>query len=193
MDKLLESFSLGFLLRSGFSGVFFVLAFCIARLGVDATVNINETVKLSLVLPAALVAGVTFYTIHRSLLYPVIEWCMNSKWSGNIRNKVPLISKTTMELLLSNWKRSPETNDQYSAAIARHLSVWGDYAHFQYTSALCIAAGAFMGAITVSMQVDINSPVLVLAIIMLLAALVSDWRWHAFVDHIKDKEKDCSN
>jgi hypothetical protein len=192
MDKLLDTFSLGFLLRSGFSGAFFVLAVNVASADGNAIANFEPIASLSVVLVVAIVAGVSLYTIHRSLLFPLIEWGMNSHVALQLRSRMPLISAETKLLLFTNWTRRAGAVDKSSSDLARHLSAWGDYAHFQYTSALCIAVGAIIGAHMAHGDVRVHGLMLTAALVMLFAAVVSDWRWHAFVDFVKSKESDSA-
>ncbi len=56
--------------------------------------------------------------------------------------------------------------------------------HFQYTSALCIGAGAFVGWLTAPVKPHIHAPLLLLALTLLLAGVISDWRWHRFTDEV---------
>jgi hypothetical protein len=176
LDKLFGSFSLGFLVRRGFSGVFFVLAFCVATFKQPLSASICAKDLLTFGPPAALFAGVTLYTLSRSLIYPLIEWFMNSDLARRQRETRPLISENTIAVLRSKWK-SPAGVESESS-ITHHLSVWGDYMHFQYTSALCIGAGALIGWLTAPVRPHIHVTLLVLALILFLAALISDWRWH---------------
>lgn len=68
MDAILQSFSLRFLLRSVFSGAFFVLSFFTATAGAIGKWVFAPADILSVGLPIALFAGVTIYGIHRSIL-----------------------------------------------------------------------------------------------------------------------------
>ena len=80
MDSLLKTFSIGFLLRSVFAGIFFVVSYYVAFYGLDATVMKIEAKSISS--PALLVGlfvGVVVYGVHRSLIYPFIEFFLIPK------------------------------------------------------------------------------------------------------------------
>lgn len=102
MEQFLTSVSLGFLLRSIFSGVFFVVSNEIAANGKmnlpNAGTHTIETIFI------ALVTGVTMYGLHRSVLYPVIEWFMSSTRAKDWREYVPLISKSTRSNIAERWQ-----------------------------------------------------------------------------------------
>src|SRR5271156_4210449 len=85
MDAILKSFSISFLLRSFFAGVFFVLSYRVAAEGLKNALEINSKDIFTIGLLFALVAGVTVYGIHRSLIYPIIEWFFNC--TKNVRQK----------------------------------------------------------------------------------------------------------
>ena len=86
MDSILKAFSIGFLLRSVFAGIFFVLSYYVAC-GYDLEPTIMEAKSFSSSgLLVALFAGVVVYGVHRSLVYPFIEGFFNSKVGKACRN-----------------------------------------------------------------------------------------------------------
>ncbi len=117
MEKMFGSFSLGFLIRSGFSGAFFVLAFCVATFRQPLFTSIAAKDLLTLGPPAALFAGVTLYILSRSLIFPLIEWFMNSDLATRLRKTQPMISANTIAHLLSNWQRSAEVESRPGADV----------------------------------------------------------------------------
>jgi hypothetical protein len=113
MDAILKSFSISFLLRSFFAGVFFVLSYQVAEHGLKSALEINSKDIFSIGLPFALVAGVTVYGIHRSLIYPIIEWFFScTKIFRENKRKLfkkefrwTLISQNTINNLVERWDR----------------------------------------------------------------------------------------
>ena len=102
MDSILKSFSIGFLLRSVFSGVFFVVSYYVASHHPVDLSTIDGKTLLSLWLPVALFAGVTTYGLHRSLFYPFIECWHDSDCGKALRQRMPLIRVSTIHILL--WR-----------------------------------------------------------------------------------------
>jgi hypothetical protein len=178
MNQLMGLLSPGLLLRSLFSGVFFVIAFLIARDGSDALQATGTIDHLATVLAAALVAGVITYTFHRSLIYALLEWLLNKGCMETARKHAPLISRETVLVLLAQWDRGLKPNEILLER-AKHFSTWADYAHLQYTSALCIGFGSLCGRIVGGGKVETYWPLVFLAAAFVVAAAVSDWRLHA--------------
>lgn len=170
----MQSFRVSFLLRSFFSGVFFVLSYCNT-----ATPDwINKEDIISLGLPSALIAGVFVYGIHRSLLYPFMEWFFNSQRAVEIRKgKWTLISDGTMGHISNRWA----DNDPAKQVERRRefFNVWADYIHLQYTSAWCLLFGSISGAVVSGGDCTWNCPLIILFFIFFIAANVSNWRSHS--------------
>jgi hypothetical protein len=87
METVLKSFSLGFLLRSVFAGTFFVLTYSVATKNTPAEIHVNTENLFSFGLVFALVAGVTVYGIHRSVVYPWVEWALDADWAKRLRKR----------------------------------------------------------------------------------------------------------
>jgi hypothetical protein len=175
MNQLVGLLSPGLLVRSLFSGVFFIVAFVIARDGSPALATSALIHDVGTFLLFSLVAGVTAYTLHRSLTFAVLEWILNADAAAKWRSRIPLISDATIEVLLRQWKGTAEIGKERQE-VARHLSTWGDYIHLQYTSALCIALGACCGRLAVCEGGRVYWPIAVVALLFVLAALVANWR-----------------
>jgi hypothetical protein len=62
---------------------------------------------------------------------------------------------------------------------ARHFSIWADYAHLQYTSALCIVFGATTGYVVADVPMEPSWAVITLGTVLFLAGLIADWRLHS--------------
>src|SRR5690242_6297947 len=75
MESVLRAFTISFLLRSVFAGIFFVFSydFVVSRCSTIEIKEIFEKSFLPVVLPMSLFAGVTVYGLHRSLFYPLVE------------------------------------------------------------------------------------------------------------------------
>ena len=100
MGEILKSLSLSFLLRSVFAGTFFVLAFWVSTNGTCKAIEIDSGNVFSVGLVFALIAGVNVYGVHRSVVFPLIEWALNSDWAMGQRRQGakgrPLSAKTRL-------------------------------------------------------------------------------------------------
>lgn len=192
MDELLKSFPLSFLLRSFFSGVFFVLAYLV---GTNRNLDFENAFSISLTL--ALIAGVTVYGIHRSLIFPLIEWPFNAKWAKSLRTtglkvfklnlRVRLISQTTIDNVVTRWDSRSKKGEKrrYRAA---QIAVWADYIHLQFTSAWCVVSGSLVAIAINDDCLPSNCPLLCLVLLFVVAATVSNWRSHSLEDNWKEPD-----
>jgi hypothetical protein len=184
MDSILKSFSISILLRSLFSGVFFVMSYYVASHDPVDVSSIDGKAFLALGLPFALFAGVTTYGIHRSLIYPCVESCYDSDCGRAFRKRYPLIRVSTIRTLLWRWSADetipPPVRRQ---RMNRHFNTWADYIHLQYASAQCIV----FGAIAAPGKQPPCWFLIGLVIILFLAALISDWRTHSVLDYIRNE------
>ena len=187
MDAVLKAFSIGFLLRSLFAGVFFVISYRVAGEGITVLQRIDPGALFSVGLPVAIFAGVTIYSMHRSLIYPFLEYWLNSEAMERLRRRKPLVSKSTIRTLRSLWCTGLD-KDKAAESVARHTSTWADYTHLQYTSALCIAAGSVARKLTDPGHYDWDGLLLALTVSFLVAAITSDWRLHAVRERLADGE-----
>src|SRR5271170_6257056 len=155
MDAILKSFSISFLLRSFFAGVFFVLSYRMAEQGLKNALEINSKDIFTIGLLFALVAGVTVYGIHRSLIYPIIEWFFNctknvrkkrAMWIKKKEFRWTLISQNTIVNLVERWDRRAKGGKEKRFR-EEQFSIWADYIHLQYTSSLCIFFGSWSAII----------------------------------------------
>jgi hypothetical protein len=147
METILRTFSIGFLLRSVFSGIFFVISWYVALHGQLELAKVEGAIVLSVALPVALFAGVTAYGIHRSLLYPFIESFFDSDLAKGWRKRKPLIRVSTIHTLLWRWNQDPKGTTFEPEGINERLNNWSDFIHLQYASAVCIAFGALVGIV----------------------------------------------
>lgn len=185
MEQLLKTFSISFLLRSLFSGIFFVISYYVALHGSRELAKVEVANVLSIVLPVALFAGVTAYGIHRSLIYPWIEWFFDCERAKAWRKCTSLISVSTIHTLLWRWNQDLQGGTFNREGINERLNAWGDFIHLQYASTVCIALGALVGIVVDQGSHPPYCPMIGLAGLLFLAAFVSDWRHHSFLDFVR--------
>src|SRR6266480_3416416 len=193
MDSILKAFSIPFLLRSVFGGIFFVVSYYVAFYGLEATVMKIEAKSISSpVLLVALFAGVAVYGVHRSLVYPFIEFFFDSKVGKGLRGWKPkalrgwkplaLISHNTIQTLLWRWDHGAEERRRDREKVNKRLNEWADFIHLQFTSSLCIFLGVLL-----SWLIGKHPPCYLIwvAVFLLVAALVSNWRSHSVLDYLR--------
>ena len=190
MDKLLDSFPLGLLIRSVFSGAFFVLSFDFAA---PEFLKFNSDYIFDVGLPFSLIAGVTVYGLHRSLVYPWIEWAFNAQWAIDWRNaRWTLISFNSIRNLAKIWDSKSEKCDDKALQRGKQIATWADFTHLQYVSAWCILCGMAIGFIASFWSQGhcyCRCPILYFfcyigAMIFLAAAVISNWRLFAVLHYI---------
>lgn len=183
-------------MRCLFSGVFFVLSYCVSSHGYKSEIPINAEKILSFGLPFAVISGVIVYGIHRSVIFPIIEWILDSDRAYECRAKWrTLISENTIRNLKKRWKNrgTPGESDEYK--YTRHLEVWGDYIHNQYAAGLCIILGS-LTAVIVSGDLwrPPNIPLVLLIAVFFGSAVISHWRAYSVEQHLPTvSEKKHSN
>ncbi len=186
METILKSFGIGFLLRSAFAGTFFVFAW-------QATTNskiaggIDSKNIFSVELAIALVAGVTVYGIHRSLVFPFIEWALSSDWAKKLRRTwLPLVSRNARHDIVGRWESRASNKDDKLRYCAEQITGWGDFVHSQYVAAWCILSGAAMGTmIDGECAVPHWRAVFISASLFAVAATVSAWRARSVEEHFR--------
>jgi hypothetical protein len=97
-----------------------------------------------------------------------------------------LITKTTIERIMKHWVMFADPARQ-NAECTRKLDAWADFAHQQYCSALCIGLGTWLGKSTSMGPHSPNRPLIILAVILFLAGLVSDWRLRTLHESFPDQ------
>jgi hypothetical protein len=187
VDDILKAFSIGFLLRSAFAGVFFVISYFAAWHTSKELQKAIYATDFAFVLPVSLIIGVSVYGIHRSLVYPLLEWLFDSGCVKKMRRKLPLISDSALKTILFRWDSSAGGDEKWSLknARTRHFTTWADYAHSQYVSALCLVLGALVASFVVGGSHQPCPPLIVLGVLFLLAGFVSDWRLRSILDHVQ--------
>ena len=185
MESLLQSLSLGVLLRCLASGILGVLAFRVAL--ADSLKSEPLTRFEPYQIGAALLFGVVIYGIHRSLVYPLIEGVLDSKYAKSLRGIIPLISISSREALHTRWDRADE-KDTPNSGIAKHTTGWADWAHMQYSSSWCILIGLAYGTL-VSTGSGCRCILILFPMLFAAAAIISDWRLHSVEDYLSSKRK----
>ncbi len=185
MNEIIKSFSLSFLLRSAFSGAFFVISFAVA-----SGDRIQRSELLNYGLPSALVAGVAIYGLHRSILYPLFEFLLNHDRARKMqRGRFRGISANTTERLIQSWEATESAVATKRAQVVGALAVWADYIHLQFCSAWGIILGAVSQEFIVRQWLDCDPPLVCLAVVFLLAAVYSNWRACAVREAWREREE----
>jgi hypothetical protein len=195
MESLLQQLQVGLILRSLFAGGFFVLGYWLS--GAEQAFALATDSALPWILAVALLAGFTSYVLHRSILYPFIEWGLNSRCAALMRRCFPLISQRTIALMKELWGYNACTSDLKTAqesarekadterAVA--LRRWADFVHFLYASALCLGLGSLSWGLTTEGDHHLNWVIVAIMIIFFGAGLSSDWRLHSVREHLARK------
>ena len=84
--------------------------------------------------------------IHRSSIYPLLEWWFCSDCAKKIRDACPAISDNAVKDILQRWSKGSSGQD-IDAEFAKRRDQWADIAQQQYVAAECIAIGAIVGRI----------------------------------------------
>jgi hypothetical protein len=175
MDTVLKAFPLQLVFRGIFPGAFFVLSYLVAAKGwAGAAADARENL-LHFWLPVAVFAGVVAYTIHRSLVYPIIEGLLDAgeTYGGG------LIKERTIKRLIRNW--SVGEHECEFLNVSKHLTAWNDYLQLQYASALCLLAGG-VAAWAIGETVCPSCPLTFLFLILAISGIVSERRQRAVAD-----------
>lgn len=115
MEEILKTFSIGFLLRSFVAGGFFLLALQVATRTREELRNINFGGSLSIGLLFCVFAGITAYSVHRCVLFPVIEWLFNRDCAKEARKgRWAFISDNTVDSILRNWQLGEDNEKKCS-------------------------------------------------------------------------------
>ena len=134
----------------------------------------------------ALLLGASVYGFHRSLVYPAIEYLSDLRCAKTCRHRVPLISWRSRKHLYARWRRGSDVKSRDAGTI-KHTTNWADWAHMQYASMWCIAAGAAGAKKAADADIEMEKcwPLILIAIAFGLAALVSDWRLRSMEDFLR--------
>lgn len=210
MEQILKGFSLSFLLRSAFSGAFFVLSFLFCVLGREKVgEKLLSTSGLD-VLGFSVFAGVMVYSIHRSIIYPWLEWGMDANWFRRVRAggvkpppcstpfiykiwpiikaaKWSLISANTLKRIIGQWDRAAKSGEEHINR-SKLIQTWADFAHMQYTSALCIICGAVVGWVFAKGTLETSCPLVWFTVVLFFSGFFSDWRLHSVQDYLRKKD-----
>lgn len=147
--------------------------------------KLTEGESLGPALIMALFAGVAVYSIHRGIIFSLLEWFANGKKGERWRKRWPLIRNATVKFLVSNWDRIVTKGDNVSVVREQRIIGWADNTHFQFTACWCVIAGALSGTPLVN-GVDPNPPLIILGWAFFTSALVSDWRLRSIIDYVDE-------
>lgn len=184
MESILKDVKLGLLLRSAFAGVFFNIAYGISRYGDELSLQGIDIVGKEV--PIAFFVGMAAYHFHRSLIYPFIEFRLDSRSPPcPVRNthcqcetaskNHCLIHRKTICRLLYFWRLGtlPGAGEEYT----KRMTGWADTIQFLLTSSICIAAGVFTAFIcTWNSSLYYSTAMLILAALFAVAAWGSNVR-----------------
>jgi hypothetical protein len=188
MTELLKSFPFGLLFRGVIPGGFFVLSFNVALHGWTC-LKLGDAVGW---LPLAMFVGVAMYTVHRSAIYPIIEFVLDTHdWRGddNGRYNSCVISNKTVRRVMKLWSLP---GDKVPERFYNHITTWADYIHMQYASTWCIILGAIAGCHISEEKCDPDPALILIGVLLAVSAVVSEIRlrtiiWAA-IDHDFDQQ-----
>jgi hypothetical protein len=191
MDQVLQSLPIQLTFRGILPGGFLVLSFLVAVKGWEgaACFALSKHGPSPWLLGlSAIFFGIVVYTIHRALIYPLIEWGLcRPRW------KVPFwkdfhwppyrfISDEACDELLDHWTigtRRPRVriiNDSVAGIIGKHNTSWNDYVHLHYASAVCIGLGAILGSWFAKNETQCDLPLTIAGAVLLISGLLGDIR-----------------
>jgi hypothetical protein len=191
MEESLKLFELGFLLRSLFAGIWFPIAYYVFshRPPPYYDLEFEREQIISIGFPVALLAGVIAYSLHRSLIYPVIEACLDCRRLVRLRRTcccykkrnfcpcLSLITKATVERIRRDWDKSER---------GANSTLWADFAHQQYCSAICMGLGAVAAKYVAEFH-EIRTGLLTGGILVFaVAGLTADWRLRTVKECLAD-------
>jgi hypothetical protein len=191
MESVLTSFSLSFLMRSVFAGGFFWIAYICGNSGFHALEKVQGNQILSDALPVALFSGVTLYGLHRSLLYPLIEFLFDTDIVKCFRKRRACVSQNTRIAIVQRWDRGSNQNPLVERA--KHMSTWADFAHLQYVSALALIGGSVVSGLVSPADREVSIPLVVLFFLLFTAGLVSDWRLRSIHEYLVQLEEQAQS
>lgn len=198
MNDFWKSFDIGFLLRSVFAGYLFIISFIVAAEYTELVFVLcfhNKEV-ISLFLIGSLLAGVSIYTIHRILLYPIsLERIINNRrvFLWILRRKC--ITDDTLEYLLDVWDL--EGGESLTSIRYKNTKPWADNTHLMYASSLSIFLGIILGFIISDnnwdwyffIQNKVQNVLSVFWFLFLIAGVVSDIRLKVVREEIIKKKQ----
>jgi hypothetical protein len=185
MNQVLNSFTIKDLLRNLFSGIFFVVSFVCFTCKKDLFEIFNNQTLFTIAVPFSLFIGVVIYSLHRSLFYPWLEYLFDSRFGKKLRNRMPLLSTSSFEIIIWRWGQEKFPTEISINKVNENLNKWADYIHFQYSSSICTFCGIFLGSLSNHCRNPHSWLLIFIGFLLFFAALVSDWRLHSLIDYIK--------
>jgi hypothetical protein len=211
MEETLKTLGLGLLIRSVFAGAFFPISYYIASHPPPPYRYFGYDQKgiLATGLAVSLLAGITVYGLHRSLLYPLVEWLLDWKKCADFRNRrfkcrLPflrrfdechwcrLISDETIKRIRRDWGKAERTPGLPHAQ--EKFTAWGDFAHLQYCSAICLLLGILFARWVAEYHRVAFWPLIFPGfLIFLIAGFVTDWRLRTAREKLAEDSPEASN
>lgn len=185
IESMFKAVPIGLLIRSIFSGGFFVLSFYLAAVGIPDWTTLDK--QFGVVIGASLFAGVLVYGIQRAIIYPFIERFFESDKGEATLKKCPFISEQVIKTAIWRWNLDvPRPVD--NKLLNKQLTLWADHIHTQYSVVLCIMFGSFTGWM---MDFKDNHktcwPLVFIGLIFAATGFVNNWRHYAFIQYVKEK------
>jgi hypothetical protein len=188
----MERFGLNQYLRYGLSGTVFLLTLIFIHLQTAYCFSLSiysKFTQASIVagLILLLLIGISIYTIHRSIIYPLIYRYLLIKVHGFKRNSLSFcpfkFSPGEIELDVKRLKRRCEENNPYTVG----LNEWFSRIHFLYCSGWAIIIGLILGYV-IKFCAGLSKTALLILILGCLWAL-------AYLDdkHVMKVEKEVLN
>ncbi len=138
------------------------------------------------VVPIGLFVGVVVYGIHRSIIYPIVESFFDSNYGRLWRRGMPLISLASIQTILWRWRINKDKDVVDLNQVNKNLNRWANYIHMQFTSSLCTILGIVVGLLLNHCRHPSIWLLIFISFILFIAALISDWRLHSVMDHLRE-------
>ena len=145
MEKFLDKVTIGLLTRYVLCGLAFIVSFEFSQGGFHAVEEIYKTDSLG-AFALSIVIGAFTYGLHRSLLYPFLEWALTKSVKGAPNSCKIIITQRAMTHMLALWD-SASTRADYRINRQRRFTDWGDIVHSQLVSAFNIFLGALVAIV----------------------------------------------
>ncbi|HEV7923766.1 MAG TPA: hypothetical protein VGR14_00310 [Verrucomicrobiae bacterium] len=188
VESMLKGVPIGLLIRSIFSGGFFVFSFYLSIECKPDWVKLDGKTIYEIALPLSLFSGLIVYGIQRAWVYPIVEWFFESSWGEWWLRRLPLMSPAVIDTTIWRWnlnQAEPTDNKSFNEQLTR----WADMIHMQYNAALCIGFGSFAGWVVVGhSNLTFSWRLFSLAMVLFGSGFVANWRHYAFIKGVKKRK-----
>ena len=166
----------------GIAGVCGIAAAIVIFASPASTIMPYAGCVLIIVLPISVIIAICF---RKKLISDATQGRIEKLWRRGARTKED-------EPINLEPEDSTVTQKKSQPYYGRHIAVWADFAHQQYTSTWCLMVGAFLGTEDLS-KAHPEPRLIAIGLIMFSAALVSDWRLHSIIENVySDKPKNLN-